>query len=88
MPYSIALCALFALRIVGSIWLSESKGKSAYMNMEYRRDMISSFFMENEGVRVALCAFSALGISIYSVIRSEFSYYEIFVLAFFVIISS
>ena len=88
MPYSIALCALFALRIVGSIWLSESKGKNAYMNMEYRRDMISSFFMENEGVRVALCAFSALGISIYSVIRSEFSYYEIFVLAFFVIISS
>lgn len=88
LPYAVALCALFALRIVGSIWLSEGRDRASYMNMEYRRDMISAFFTENEGVRVALCAFSSLGISIYSVILSDFSYYEIFVLAFFVTVSS
>lgn len=88
LPYAVALCALFGLRIIGSIWLNGGKDREHRMNMEYRRDMLSSFFTENEGVRVALCAFSALGISIYSVIKSEFSYYEIFVLAFFVTVSS
>jgi len=88
LPYAIALSALFALRIVGSIWLSGSREASSYMNKEYRRDMLSSFFTENEGVRVALCAFSALGISVYSVITSDFSYYEIFLLSFFVTVAS
>ncbi len=88
LPYAVALCALFALRITGSLWLNGGRDRENRMNMEYRRDMISSFFTENEGVRVALCAFSALGISIHSVIKSEFSYYEIFLLAFFVTVSS
>ncbi|MBQ8392293.1 MAG: SpoIIE family protein phosphatase [Clostridia bacterium] len=86
--YALALCALMALRIVGSLWLSGGTDNGLGLNMENRRDLLSSFFGENEGVRVALCAVSALGISVYKVVMSDFSYYEIFVLAFFVIISS
>lgn len=84
MPYAIALCALMALRMVGSIWMSNDMSRGSGMNMENRRDLLSSFFKENEGVRVALCSLSALGISAYRVVMAQFSYYEIFVLVFFV----
>jgi len=87
LPYAIALCAVFALRIIASLLYVDGAG-GAGLNMERRKDMISSLFKENVGIRVAICAVCALGISTYSVVKSSFSYYEIFVLVFFVTVCS
>jgi hypothetical protein len=86
LTYLFAVSALFALRIAASLLTSE-KIKSG-LNMEGRRELIFSFFSENAGVRVSLCAFCAMGIGIYQVLKSELSYYEIFVLIFFTVISA
>lgn len=86
LTYLFAISALFALRIAASLLTSE-KIRSG-LNMEGRRELIFSFFSENIGVRVSLCAFCAMGIGIYQVLKSSLSYYEIFVLIFFTVISS
>ena len=86
LPYAIALSAIFALRIIASLLYVSGGGTG--LNMERRKDMLSSLFKENVGIRVAICAVSTLGISAHTVIKSLFSYYEIFVLVFFVTVSS
>ena len=87
LPYAIALSSVLALRVIASLMYVDGGGGTG-LNMERRRDMISSLFKENVGIRVAICAVCALGISTYSVVTSAFSYYEIFVLIFFVTVCS
>ncbi len=87
LTYAVALCAVMALRVIASL-LYIKEGGGAGLNMERRKDILSSLFKENTGIRVSICAICALGISIRSVILAEFSYYEIFVLVFFVTICS
>ena len=88
LTYIIALSALLALRVAGSLLMNWDKHSKSGLNMEGRRELLFSFFTENVGVRVSLCAFCALGIGIYSTMRADFSYYEIFVLIFFTVISA
>ena len=73
LPYAIALSSVLALRVIASLMYVDGGGGTG-LNMERRRDMISSLFKENVGIRVAICAVCALGISTYSVVTSAFSY--------------
>lgn len=87
LTYALCLCAIMAIRVVGSLWLSGDKTRTVGLNTEGQRELIATFFKENVGVRVAISAFAALGVSIYTVVISDFSYYEIFVLAFFTVVT-
>ena len=88
LTYLFAISALFALRVAASLLSAENRSIRTGLNMEGRRELIFSFFSENVGVRVSLCAFCSMGIGIYQVLKSELSYYEIFVLIFFTVISA
>ena len=88
LTYLFAISALFALRVAASLLSTEKRSIKSGLNMESRRELMFSFFSENAGVRVSLCAFCAMGIGIYQALKSALSYYEIFVLIFFTVISA
>lgn len=85
--YLVALVALLALRIAGSVWLGEVKRKSS-LGKETKNAVFSSLFCENVAVRVALCSLCAFALSIFGVIESSYNYYTIFVLVFITVFSA
>ncbi len=87
-PYLVALLSLVAIRLVGSVWLSNDKEKEIKLGEGVRAGFLSSLFSERVGVRVGICALCTLGLSVYRVIIGGFAYYDIFVLIFNVVFSS
>ena len=84
--YLIALCGILGLRIVGS--LTGKKDKHIIeLGKQMKTTVFDSVFNENIEVRVAICVFCTFGIGLYRVISSNYSYYEIFVLVLFSILT-
>lgn len=84
--YLIALCGILGLRLVCSLIQRKDK-KAIILGDQGSSSLLDNLFCENIEVRVAICAFCSFGIGIYRVIISGYSYYEIFVLIFFTILS-
>ena len=87
-PYLITIAAIMALRTLASVIMGADKNIRAGLNMEGRRDFFALLYTEKIGVRVAICAVCTLGLSVYNVVIAGFSYYEIFVLVFFTVVSA
>ena len=87
-PYVIALLALVGMRLAGSVWLHDNGERELSLGKSSRPSFVSLIFMERASVRVALCALCALGLGVWRVIASAYSYYEIFVLIFFCVLAS
>ena len=81
--YLIALSAILGLRIVGSLIQKKDGGRKIVLGEEKSVSVLDSLFCENSEVRVAICALCAFGLGIYRVILNNYSYFDIFVLAFF-----
>lgn len=84
--YLIALCGLLGLRLVCSLMQRRDK-RAVILGEQKQNSLLDSLFCENVEVRVAICAFCAFGIGVYRVVSQNYSYYEIFVLIFFTILS-
>ena len=87
-PYVIALLALTGMRLAGSVWLHDNGEREISLGKVSRPSFVSLIFMERASVRVTLCALCALGLGVWRVVASGYSYYEIFVLIFFCVFSS
>ncbi len=87
-PYVIALLALVGMRLAGSVWLHDNGERELSLGKASRPSFVSLIFKERPSVRVALCALCSLGLGVYRVIASKYSYYEIFVLIFLCVFSS
>lgn len=85
--YLIALCGILGLRIVGSLIQKRDKPGNIILGNNSQSTFIDSLFCESTEVRVAICALSAFGIGVFRVVASSYSFYEIFVLIFFTILS-
>ena len=87
-PYLIALLSVIAIRLVGSVWLSDNGSKRIRLGEASRPAFMDTLFTERASVRVAICALCALGLGIYRVALGGFTYYDIFVTAFSVVFAS
>ena len=87
-PYLVAFLSLIAIRLVGSVWLGDDGQKRLKLGEGARPAFIGSLFSERISVRVAICALCALGLGVYRVISSGFTYYDIFVVTFSVVFVS
>ncbi|MBQ4509399.1 MAG: SpoIIE family protein phosphatase [Clostridia bacterium] len=83
--YLIALLGVLGLRIASSLIQKRDK-RIIVLGEKVKNGTLDSIFCENTEVRVAISVLCAFGISLYRVIASGYSYYEIFVLIFFSIL--
>ena len=87
-PYLITLLALLALRLLGSVWLGDDGERVLELGKRPHPSFMSRLFCERASVRVGIGALCALGLSIYRVVGGGYSYFDIFVLIFSVVLSS
>ncbi len=84
--YLIALLFILGLRIAGGL-IGKREVRIVNLGERVKSSIFEELFCENIEVRVSIAALGAFGIGLYSVIISSYSYYDIFALIFFVIIS-
>ncbi len=85
--YLIALCGVLGLRLICSLIQKKDNHLSITLGNAEKSSLLDSLFCENIEVRVAICAFCAFGVGVYRVVYNNYSYYEIFVLILFTILS-
>ena len=88
LPYLIALLALIGLRLVGSLWLGDDGERKISLGSRPAPSFLSSLFCERVSVRVGISTLCALGLSVWRVISSGYSYYDVFVLIFHTVLSA
>ncbi len=87
-PYLVALLSIVAIRLVGSVWLSDNGKKEIELGEGSRPAFLNSLFTERTSVRVAICALCTLGLGVYRVVSGGFTYYDIFVVVFSIVFVS
>ncbi len=88
LPYLIALLALIGLRLVGSLWLGDDGERKISLGRRPAPSFLSSLFCEKVSVRVGISTLCAFGLSVWRVVFSGYSYYDIFVLVFHTVLSA
>lgn len=81
-PYLIAYLSLIAIRLVGSVWLSDDGERRISLGEGSRPAFLELLFCERASVRVGICALCELGLGVFRVISGGFTYYDIFVTVF------
>jgi hypothetical protein len=81
----IALSAALGLRVICSL-IQKREGGSIILGKSASKTALELLFYENTSVRVAISCFVALGLGIYSIILSAYSFFEIFACLFYVVV--